>query len=591
MLTIRQFSPVLIAIVILVGKGGSVNRGHAEGRLQYFVETPASGKVNLAVVSFDKYWHEADNLLTRRLPWPRTTWIFKKGGFYRYLLNKSAADTTTVAIVASLHIDWREISESVRKTLDNAFIRWITPRDNLTFSHNGEPASVLPACLAVLLDKKRVSHDRPNYNSHGRPLLYDYRPHEESGVKSSSKNTLSGKVMNIACLRSKQFPDRDICSLYSYLFGLLDVMNVSLEYQIHSHWAPLMDEFYCENTDIAVLMMVLINSMMASATYTEMILVPETFYATESEIQAPSLYDTTLRSAWAFAVTAASLIICVGVLLLIGGPQVQERVQTETLFLLALFLARSTPFPNATRLPRVQNIIYLSWALAMLPLCQYFQGELTSMVTVGRPANNLDTLEELEAALDAGLTAPCVPRESASWDGIVNREHPTTLGKKLRATLLKHKNRLVTFDLSSCFYCAASTGGVCYAHRMPSSLLKGFPDRYFAFKEDFVTRAVSMPLRKSFPLRDAYRAFLQRVREAGLFSSPYCKREVVCKRYSSTERTPQIEKPLFELHGFFVFYVMLLAGTVGVLVAELLFARFSEKAFGPRFLRRRRRQR
>ncbi|KAL1468444.1 hypothetical protein MTO96_041475 [Rhipicephalus appendiculatus] len=528
--------------------------------MRYFVETPDSGKANVVVVSFDKYWHEADNLLTRRLPWPRTTWIFKKGGFYEYLLNKSAADTSTVAIVASLHIDWRNISEGVRKTLYNAFVRWIVPRNNLTFSHNGEPASVLPACLAVLPDKKRVSHDFPNCNSHGSPLLYDYRPHEELQVKRTMKKTLSGEVIKIGCLRSKQFPDLDICSVYAYLFGLLGVMNVSLEYRLHSHWVTLMDELYCENSDIAALIIPLSKFMLASATYSDIILLPETFYARESEIQAPSLYDTTLRSAWAFAVTAASLIICVGLLLLIGGRHVLQRAQTETLFLFALFLARSTPFPTATRWPRVQNIVYLFWALAMLPLCQYFQGELTSVVTVGRPANNLDTLEKLEAALDAGVAAPCVAKESASWDGIMHRQHPTTLGKKLRASLLKHRHRLVTFDLLSCFHCASSTSGVCYAHRMPSFFLKGFPHPYFAFKENFLTRAVSMPLRKSFPLRDAYRAFLQRVREGGLLSSPYCKHEMVCTRHSSTETTPQIEQPMVELHGFFVFYVLLLAG-------------------------------
>ncbi|KAL1472026.1 hypothetical protein MTO96_039590, partial [Rhipicephalus appendiculatus] len=76
----------------------------------------------------------------------------------------------------------------------------------------------------------------------------------------------------------------------------------------------------------------------------------------------------------------------------------------------------------------------------MLPLSQYFQSELTSLVTVGRPANNLDTLQELEAALDAGVAAPCVPKQTASWDGIMNSNHPTTLGKKLRASVLKNRH-------------------------------------------------------------------------------------------------------------------------------------------------------
>ncbi|KAL1432013.1 hypothetical protein MTO96_013683 [Rhipicephalus appendiculatus] len=75
----------------------------------------------------------------------------------------------------------------------------------------------------------------------------------------------------------------------------------------------------------------------------------------------------------------------------------------------------------------------------MLPLSQYFLGELASLVTGGRPDNNLNTIEELDTAIDTGAAAPCVPKESASLDGIVNMDHLTTLGKKLRASLLKHR--------------------------------------------------------------------------------------------------------------------------------------------------------
>ncbi|KAL1469013.1 hypothetical protein MTO96_041098 [Rhipicephalus appendiculatus] len=68
----------------------------------------------------------------------------------------------------------------------------------------------------------------------------------------------------------------------------------------------------------------------------------------------------------------------------------------------------------------------------MVPLSQYFRCELTSLVTVGRPASSLDTLEELEAALDAGAAAPCVPTESATLKSLTHTDQPTTLGKKLQ---------------------------------------------------------------------------------------------------------------------------------------------------------------
>ncbi|KAL1468401.1 hypothetical protein MTO96_041505 [Rhipicephalus appendiculatus] len=566
---------------------GGVFSTRVQATLQDFVETPPHGGPNVAVVTFENYWQEDDKSLARRLPWPRTTWILNKGHFYTFLLKNSAADKSTVAIVASLRTDWRQLWPAVRTGFDRAFVRWIMARDNLTISHSREPALVLPACLAGLSQKERVSHDVPNCTHRGSPLVYDYQPQKELRVFkiSTKKTSLSDKVMKIGCLRSKQFPDGDICTLYSYLFDILRTTNISLVYRDYSHLSTLFDDLYCEKIDMVVLIMPVNNIWLAASTYSDIILLSETFYAPENEMEAPSLYDTALRSALAFAVTAASLIICVGLLLLIGGPLVNQRAQTETLFLLALFLARSTPFPNATRWPRVQNIVYLFWALAMLPLSQYFQGELTSLVTVGRPPNNLDTLQELEAALDAGVAAPCVPNRSASWDGIMNRDHTTTLGKKLRASLLENRHKLVTgSNLRSCMKCATRNRSVCYAHRMHSSLLKIFPDPVVAFEENFMTRAYTMPLRKSFPFRDAYRAFLQRVRESGLLSSPDCTATFFCTR-SSSKDTTQTEKPLFELHGFFVFYVMLLAGTVGVLAAEILFARFYKSMFRLRFIR------
>ncbi|KAH8031417.1 hypothetical protein HPB51_017189 [Rhipicephalus microplus] len=367
--------------------------------------------------------------------------------------------------------------------------------------------------------------------------------------------------MKISCLRSKQFPDHDICTLYAYLFDILEEKNVSLVYQFHSDWSMMFYDLYCENTDIVVLIMPLHENILATSTYSEIKFAPEIFYTAEGKIEAPSLLDTTLRSALTVTVTAASLIICVGLLLVVGGNRLKERVQTETLFLFALFLARSTPFPRANRRPRVQNVVYLFWALAMFPLSQYFQGELTSMVTVGRPADILDTHQELEAALDAGIAAPCVTRESASLVGIQYWDHPTKLGQKLRTSLIKHQDKLVTADLRSCFDCATRSGSVCYGPRMPPSFLKRIPHRVVAFGENFMTRAFSMPLRKSFPLRDSYRAFLQRLTEQGLLGSPYCKYATVCQHPSRVESPPQTEKPLLELHGFVQFYAVMLAGT------------------------------
>ncbi|KAL1444283.1 hypothetical protein MTO96_007070 [Rhipicephalus appendiculatus] len=360
-----------------------------------------------------------------------------------------------------------------------------------------------------------------------------------------------GKVMKIRCLRPSETPGRDFCSFHSYLFDMLEAKNVSLLYQSTPNLSMTLDDLYCENTDMVVLRMPLDEHVLAMATYGEVQMVSETFYALASETQAPSLYRTTLRSVLTIDVTAASLAICAGLLVLIGGSNVRERVQSETLFLLAHLLARCTPFPKTTRWPRVQSVVYLFWALAMLPLSQYIQGELTSMVTVGRPANSLHTLKELEAAVDAGAMAPCVRMESVSFNNLMYPYRSTTLGKKLQKSLFEHSQRLLKDSMHSCLDCATKTDGVCYAPRMPSSILKRFSVHIIPFDEDFVTRPSSFPIRKAFPLKDAFRAFLQRVREGDLLSSRQCKGEMVCKHFSSTESASELETPLLKLHDFF----------------------------------------
>ncbi|KAL1443827.1 hypothetical protein MTO96_045811 [Rhipicephalus appendiculatus] len=159
MRTDRRMPSQLIAVVILIGKTASASAEEPQASLRDIVETPTPAKVNVAVVSFDQHWKEVDNSLTRRLPWPRTTWIFKKGGLPVYVLKNGAADRLTVAIVPSLSVDWRKIVDDVTKTLEGKFVRWIVARDNLTFSFEGEPVSVLPACIAATSPRNLTSPD------------------------------------------------------------------------------------------------------------------------------------------------------------------------------------------------------------------------------------------------------------------------------------------------------------------------------------------------------------------------------------------------------------------------------------------------
>ncbi|KAH7986452.1 hypothetical protein HPB52_024960 [Rhipicephalus sanguineus] len=44
--------------------------------------------------------------------------------------------------------------------------------------------------------------------------------------------------------------------------------------------------------------------------------------------------------------------------------------------------------------------------------------------------------------MDAGAMAPCIPTEAATYNSLVDSDKLTTLGKKLRASLIKHWDQL-----------------------------------------------------------------------------------------------------------------------------------------------------
>ncbi|KAL3184007.1 hypothetical protein MRX96_006322 [Rhipicephalus microplus] len=211
---------------------------------------------------------------------------------------------------------------------------------------------------------------------------------------------------------------------------MLKAKNVSLVYQSASNWTKAVQDLYCENIDLAALRFPFNDGVLALATYSEMHMVSETFYTLTGEAKAPSLFETTLRSASTIAATAASLTFSSGLIVLMGGPPLCDRAQSATLFLFAVLLATSRPFPKPRRWARSQNVFCIIWTLAMVPLSQYFRCVLTSLLTVGRPASNLDTLEELEDALDAGIVAPCVPILSAPLTTLMDIGPTDWVGEK-----------------------------------------------------------------------------------------------------------------------------------------------------------------
>ncbi|KAH6923722.1 hypothetical protein HPB50_005657 [Hyalomma asiaticum] len=101
----------------------------------------------------------------------------------------------------------------------------------------------------------------------------------------------------------------------------------------------------------------------------------------------------------------------------------------------------------------------------MLPLSMYFRTELTSILTLRRPANRMDTLKKLEDALERREVAPCVVEQSAYHNDLVveaESELQPSLMHKLHLAFKRHGDGGLVKDVEGCLQCAQRPDRVCY---------------------------------------------------------------------------------------------------------------------------------
>ncbi|KAH6925254.1 hypothetical protein HPB50_003025 [Hyalomma asiaticum] len=197
----------------------------------------------------------------------------------------------------------------------------------------------------------------------------------------------------------------------------------------------------------------------------------------------------------------------------------------SAMFLVASFLANSAPVNTSfqrvdRRLRRLgRTMLLTAWILGILPLSSYFRSELTSRLTVTRPKDHVDTVEELYMALDRKEMQPCVVRDGCFHDIVEGRNLGKTesLEGKLREAFQQNQpeSRHVYEHFSECLECANRSGYSC--------LLCGPIDCDVDIKRNFVVSRDSLrptlattPVRKSYHLGSAYDQLLRRLFETGL---------------------------------------------------------------------------
>ncbi|KAL1447044.1 hypothetical protein MTO96_044405 [Rhipicephalus appendiculatus] len=250
-----------------------------------------------------------------------------------------------------------------------------------------------------------------------------------------------------------------------------------------------------------------------------------TFYARANDSRVISVFDVFSYSTVGVSLTVTSMIVCAIVLAALSGihpfRNLAVNFACEAMFLLAALLATSLPEAPHLGHGRVRRLVYFFWFVSILSLSVYIRSEITALVTVTGPADHLDTLEELESALDRRTVEPCVV-DGSSTKSILERSTKNSSGYLLRklnaAYWRKSGESPVVKTPVECIFRAGRPDRVCFLPLQPRCVVENVARGIRPFPEPFTTVLDGFPVRHGYSHLPALRNFLLAVREGSLSS-------------------------------------------------------------------------
>ncbi|KAH9360788.1 hypothetical protein HPB48_018243 [Haemaphysalis longicornis] len=407
-----------------------------------------------------------------------------------------------------------------------------------------------------------------NRNRCSKLVLYD-KPQDKD--VSPRKVLFSGEEVRLGCVKTDY---TDWCSgSYNAEFRrVLSQKNVSLTVATYAFYDALFWDLYLGKLDLGLATVGFNENNLAYLSFARLNYRYETFYSSDNETRVVTLLQAVGRSPC--VIVALACLTCCAVTAaatrkLTSKTDFLLEVLGEELFLLAPLLGTSSSETRGETGTNVRILVYAVWILGMLPFSVYFRSELTSQITLSRPANYLDTLEELEDALDAGKVLLCAVEVSNAHDNLrETSEGAGILLQKLRVAYNRQKkNPVGTNTISDCLRCAAELNGVCYTNLFPSCVMKDYRLDVGQFKEPFTVNLAGFPMCKNSELVEPFRRFMHTIEQGSLIKNAdlSCKREV-----PSTKST-------IELFAFFADFFGLLCVAFAVFLVEILFGSFPSR--------------
>ncbi|KAH7937940.1 hypothetical protein HPB49_017814 [Dermacentor silvarum] len=299
------------------------------------------------------------------------------------------------------------------------------------------------------------------------------------------------------------------------------------------------------------------------------------FFAVLNQSQGAFLFLLiTMLGVWA----ALSLGDCVHF-----GAVRTESMLDAAMFLVASFLATSTPVDTQVRgytfnvHSARRTAILSAWMLGILPLSAFYRSELTSRLSVQVPPDHVDTLEELEAALDKSEIEPCIVRDGclhALAEGQLSHGN-RSLDLKLKEAFNRRPNgsRRVFDYQRDCLECAGRRGFACFLCGLGYCDLRKTRRNYVQSKDSLNIALVTTPVRKGYRLAQPYRQFLQRLFETAL--RPFSHKGQYCldansrpSHFDNIDIKEEISQ-VFGLSAFFTIFLSLMCVAFIVFCFEL----------------------
>ncbi|KAH6928333.1 hypothetical protein HPB50_014409 [Hyalomma asiaticum] len=459
----RFFSGVgVLLLVLLAGKHASSSSHYLwdeKGRLPlHFVERWLKPNSELVFLSCDSSVEPAYQLLTRNISKRVTLWQCCKKEFYETLEANRLNNVRTVVVV--LGKPDGKIS-CVRKALHEPslmiLIEWIifnegnetltSPKDLLTFDAD------FPACreggASSLSDKEADGLT----STPGVTVVSRRCPQQGDGDKTRTF-AMRNKLVHVGCMPRLGEEGKTTCAgdYLKDIFAALRQFNTTPIFIHYSGYRTAVDGLVEGYVDILLIL------HKASLKGLKLFDYPgfleyrnEAFYTKRMPHSEESSFAVLVHSRDLFVnlslVMLAAVIVMSAQRYIELGRDIVASLSDSAMFLISSFLATYSPCSTGSRRRSAfrtvcsRNVITIIWLFGMLPLSNYMRGELISRMAVLLPPNHLDTLDELEQALDQGKLTPCLFNGESFPLPTGSIRSASTLQQKLTLSIQRNQNR------------------------------------------------------------------------------------------------------------------------------------------------------